>query len=180
VMLGENPYPRLKLHWLVKLQWLLKLQWPAAARDRLRIAEPPRFRRACRCHAAQHSRRQSPSRAARMAAKSRASGAPSRPRSRRSRSREARALTAHHWSGSGLPCDHGRRSCRARAANRYATMGGDGDIDSDHLFLSLKRHWAFCTVPLQCHPKQCADKHLTILDGTERHRRFYLAINPRP
>jgi hypothetical protein len=42
VILGENPYPRLKLHWLVKLQWL------AAASDRLRVAEPPRFRRACR------------------------------------------------------------------------------------------------------------------------------------
>src|SRR6267378_2283018 len=45
---GRKSLPRLKLHWLVKLQWLLKLQWPAAARDRLRIAEPPRFRRACR------------------------------------------------------------------------------------------------------------------------------------
>jgi hypothetical protein len=69
VVLGENPHPRLKLHllvklrWLVKLQWLLKLQWSAAARDRPRIAEPPRLRRACRWHAAQHSRRQSPSRA---------------------------------------------------------------------------------------------------------------------
>jgi len=31
--LGENPYPRLKLHWLVMLQWL------AAPRDRLRVAE---------------------------------------------------------------------------------------------------------------------------------------------
>ena len=52
---GRKSLPRLKLHWLVKLQWLLKLQWPAAARDRLRIAEPPRFRRACRWHAAQLS-----------------------------------------------------------------------------------------------------------------------------
>jgi hypothetical protein len=32
VILGENPYPRLKLQWL------------AAASDRLRVAEPPRFR----------------------------------------------------------------------------------------------------------------------------------------
>ncbi len=44
--LGENPYPRLNLHWLVKLQWL------AAASDRVRVAEPPRFRRACRGHPA--------------------------------------------------------------------------------------------------------------------------------
>jgi hypothetical protein len=28
------------------------LQWLAAARDRLRVAEPPRFRRACRRHPA--------------------------------------------------------------------------------------------------------------------------------
>ncbi len=60
-----------------------------------------------------------------MAAKSRASGAQSRPRSRRSRSREARALTVHRWSGSGLPCDHGRTSCRARATRRYAANDGE-------------------------------------------------------
>src|SRR5216683_371389 len=31
VMLGENPYPRLNLQWLVRLQRLVKLQWLAAA-----------------------------------------------------------------------------------------------------------------------------------------------------
>jgi len=46
VILSENSYPRLNLHWLVKLQWL------AAASDRLRVAEPQRFRHACRGHPA--------------------------------------------------------------------------------------------------------------------------------
>jgi hypothetical protein len=50
-------------------------------------------------------------------------------------------------------------SCRARAANRYAAMGGARDIDSKRLFRRSGTR-AFCTVPLQCHPKQCADKHL--------------------
>jgi hypothetical protein len=44
VIFGETPYTRLKLHWLVKLQWL------AAASDRRRVAERPRFRRAYRGH----------------------------------------------------------------------------------------------------------------------------------
>jgi hypothetical protein len=63
-----------------------------------------------------------------MAAKSRASGAQSRPRSRRSRSRTARALTGLRWSGSGLPCDHGRTSCRARATRRYVANDGARNV----------------------------------------------------
>jgi hypothetical protein len=57
VMLGENRYPRLNLQWLVKLQRL------AEASDRLRVVEPPRFRRACR--GTRLDQRQSPSRATR-------------------------------------------------------------------------------------------------------------------
>src|SRR4051812_25627089 len=40
--------------------------------------------------------------------------------SRRSRSREARALTAFRWSGSGLPCDHG--GIHAEHAQHDATL----------------------------------------------------------
>ena len=61
--------------------------------------------------------------------------------------------------GSGLPCDHGRASSRARAANRYAAMRGARHIDSKCLFHSRGTE-ALCTVPLQCHSKQCANKHL--------------------
>jgi len=50
----------------------VKLQWLAAASDRLRVAERPRFRRAYR---------------------------------------------GRRWSGSGLPCDHGRTSSRAAPQN---------------------------------------------------------------
>jgi hypothetical protein len=46
--------------------------------------------------------------------------------SRRSRTREARALTAHRWSGSGLPCDHGRthaEHARQTATLRWVALG---------------------------------------------------------
>lgn len=80
--------------------------------------------------------------------------------SRRSRSRAARALTAHRWSGSGPPCDHGRTSCRrARATRRYTANDGARNVDFEQFF-GLSGTRSLHAVPLQCHPKQCADKHL--------------------
>jgi hypothetical protein len=79
--------------------------------------------------------------------------------SRRSRSREARALTAHRWSGSGFPCDHGRTSCRARATRRYAANDGARDVDFE-CFLGSSGTSRLRKVPPQCHPKQRANKHL--------------------
>src|SRR5882762_200439 len=52
------------------------------------------------------------------------------------------------------PCDHGRTSCRARATRRYA-----GNVDFE-CFLGSSGTRPLHAVPLQCHPKQCADKHL--------------------
>ena len=97
----RNEGNRLELHWLVKLQWL------AAASDRLRVAERPRFRRAYR---------------------------------------------GHRWSGSGLPCDHGRTSSRARATRRYAANDGARNVDFE-CFLGSSGTRPLHTVPLQCHPK---------------------------
>src|SRR5438874_1327936 len=83
------------------------------------------------------------------------------PANRRSRSRAARALTVHRWSGSDLPCDHGRTSCRARAPNRYAAMGGAA--------LGRFARYRYSAIK----------NNVQTFDGTERHRRFYLAVNPR-
>jgi hypothetical protein len=80
-------------------------------------------------------------------------------RKRRSRSRTARALTVHRWSGCGLPCEHGRTSCRARATRRYAANDGARNVDFE-CFLGSSGIRPLHTVPLQCHPKQCADRHL--------------------
>jgi len=100
----RNKGNRLELHWLVKLQWL------AAASDRLRVAERPRFRRAYR---------------------------------------------GHRWSGSGLPCDHGRTSCRARATRRYAANDGVRNVDFE-CFLGSSGTMPLHTVapPLACKDAQ--------------------------
>jgi hypothetical protein len=79
--------------------------------------------------------------------------------SRRSRSRAARALTALCWSGSGLPCDLGRTSHRARATKRHATNDGARNADFE-CFLSSSGTRPLHAVPLQCYPKQCAGKGL--------------------
>jgi hypothetical protein len=97
-------------------------------------------------------------------------------RSRRSRSRAARALTALRWSGSGLPCDHGRTSRRARATRRYAANDGARNVDFE-CFLGSSGTRPLHAVPLQCHPNQCADKHLPPR-RPKRHRRYYLAVSP--
>ncbi len=65
----------------------------------------------------------------------------------------------HRWSGSGLPCDHGGASCRARATRRYAANDGARNIDFE-CFLGSSGTRPLHTVPLQCHPNQCAGKHL--------------------
>jgi hypothetical protein len=67
----------------------------------------------------------------------------------------------HRWSGSGLPRDHGRTSCRARATRRYAANDGPRNVDFE-CFLGSSGTRPLHTVPLQCHPKQCADKHLRL------------------
>ena len=79
--------------------------------------------------------------------------------SRWSRSRTARALTVHRWSGSGLPCDHGHTSCRARATRRYAANDGARKVDFE-CFLGSSGTRPLHTVPLQCHSKQCVNRHL--------------------
>jgi hypothetical protein len=55
-------------------------------------------------------------------------------------------------------------------------MGGARDIDSKRL-LRRSGIGAFCTVPLQCHQNN-VQTNIYDPDGTERHRRFYLAVNP--
>ena len=95
----------------------------------------------------------------RMAAKGPGQRSAVKAASRRSRSREARALTAFRWSGSGLSCDHGGHPCRACATRRYATNDGARNVDFE-CFLGSNGTMPLHTVPLQCHPKQCADKHL--------------------
>ena len=77
----------------------------------------------------------------------------------RSRSRPARALSAHRWSGSGLPCDHGWHPCQTCATRRYAASDGARNVDFE-CFLGSNGTRPPNTVPLQCHPKQCAAKHL--------------------
>src|SRR6266404_5203652 len=126
VILGENPYPQSNLHWL------------AAASGRLRVAEPPR-----RCDLGTVAILADPlnGRSPRHITLRRSDLALPL---QRERNRSQQAMIAwqqragpaeHRWSGSGLPCDHGRTSCRARAANRYAAMGGARDIDSEHFFV---------------------------------------------
>lgn len=91
---------------------------------------------------------------------------------------EARALMAHRWSGSGLPGDHGRTSCQARATGRYAANDGAWNVDFE-CFLGSSGTKPLHRVPLQCHPKQCADKHLR--PPTARSDIVaYLAVNLRP
>lgn len=91
---------------------------------------------------------------------------------------EARALMAHRWSGSGLPGDHGRTSCQARATGRYAANDGAWNVDFE-CFLGSSGTKPLHRVPLQCHPKQCADKHLR--PPTARSDIVaYLPVNLRP
>ena len=42
-MLGENPYPRLKLHWLLKLQWLAAASVAGVLPSRRACASPQRL-----------------------------------------------------------------------------------------------------------------------------------------
>jgi hypothetical protein len=70
-----------------------------------------------------------------------------------------RACRGRRWSGSGLPCDHGHTSCRARATRRYAANDGARNVDFE-CFLGSNGTRPLHKVPLQCHPKQCADRHL--------------------
>src|SRR5258708_34875721 len=49
--------------------------------------------------------------------------------------------------------------CRARATRRYAASDGARNVDFE-CFLGSSGTRPLHTVPLQCHPKQCADKHL--------------------
>ena len=117
--MGENPYPRLNLHWLVKLQWL------AAASDRLRVAEPPRFRHACR-------------------------GAPGStsgdlPAARRTASLRLAALIRDGEVVVGLPPRRdseveSRPNCRCH-----------GDVPLSRLQIARRTTRPLHTVPLQCH-----------------------------
>jgi hypothetical protein len=83
--------------------------------------------------------------------------------SRRSRSRAARALTALRWFGSGLQCDHGRTSRRARATRRHAANDGARNVDFE-CFLGSSGTRPLHAVPLRaiqinvqtntCHPRR--------------------------
>jgi hypothetical protein len=152
VILGEEPYPQSNLHWL------------AVASDRLRVAEPPR-----RCDLGNVASLADPlnSRSPRHITLPCSGLALSLQRERNSSQQamiawQQRAGAAEHrWSGSSLPCDHGRKSCRARATRRYAANDGPRNVDFE-CFLGSSGTRPLHTVPLQCHPKQCADKHLRL------------------
>src|SRR3981081_4607029 len=87
-----------------------------------------------------------------------------------------RACRGRRWPDSGLPCDHGQTSCRARATRRYVANDGARNVDFE-CFLGSSGTRPLHTVPLQRHPKQCADKNLRPPNGPKRHRRFYLAVS---
>jgi hypothetical protein len=85
----------------------------------------------------------------------------------------------HRWSGSDLPRDHGRRSCRARVTRRYAANDGARNVDFE-CFLGSSGTRLLHAVPLQCHPKQRADKHLRPPPARRDIVALYLAVEREP
>jgi hypothetical protein len=87
--------------------------------------------------------------------------------SERSQGRKPAEPVARSASLDGAPLVRQRPSMRSwpdtvrrtRASRRYAANDGARNVDLE-CFLGSSGTMPVHTVPLQCHPKQCADKHL--------------------
>jgi len=69
--------------------------------------------------------------------------------------------------------------CEARATRRYAANDGAWNVDFE-CSLGSSGTKPLHRLPLQCHPKQCADKHLRPPAARSDIVAFFLAVNLTP